>query len=111
MSNDQLPQPLLEAQARSRSARQRLFGTLEEMQGRLNPVTLAQDAVENVAGRLVRDGVETIRSRPKVIAAAAGLAALFMARKPLARLLWTGTKRATAAGAKSLKRSKKGSSK
>lgn len=111
MSDDQIPVSLLEAQARSRSARQRLLGTLDEMQGRLNPVTLAQDAVENVAGRLLRDSVETVRSRPKVIAAAAGLAVLFMARKPLARLLWQGTKRATAAGAKSLKRSRKGSSK
>lgn len=114
MSDDQLPVPLLEAQARARAARQRLFGTLDEMQGRLNPVTLAQDAVENVAGRLLRDGVETVRSRPKAIAAAAGIAVLFMARKPLARLLWKGTKHATAAGAKSLKsrqRTKKESSK
>ncbi|HSX54327.1 MAG TPA: hypothetical protein VLG14_03440 [Sphingomonas sp.] len=111
MSEDHLPVTLAEAQARSRSARQRLLGTLDEMQGRLNPVTLAQDAVENVAGRLLRDGVETVRARPKALAAAAGLAVLFMARKPLARLLWKGTKHATAAGAKSLKRSKKGSSK
>ena len=44
-------------------------------------------------------------------AAIFGVAVLFMARKPLARLLWKGTKHATAAGAKSLKRSKKGSSK
>lgn len=111
MSDDQLPVSLLEARARSQSARQRLLGTLDEMQGRLNPVTLAQDAVENVAGRLVRDGVQAVRARPKAIAAATGLAVLFMARKPLARLLWSGTKRATAASAKSLKRSKKGSSK
>lgn len=111
MSDDQLPVSLLEARARSQSARQRLLGTLDEMQGRLNPVTLAQDAVENVAGRLVRDSVQAVRARPRAIAAAAGLAVLFMARKPLAKLLWSGTKRATAAGAKSLKRSKKGSSK
>ncbi|RSY89667.1 DUF3618 domain-containing protein [Sphingomonas koreensis] len=111
MSNDQLPVSLLEARARSQNARQRLLGTLDEMQGKLNPVTLAQDAVENVAGRLMRDSVQAVRARPKAIAAAAGLAVLFMARKPLAKLLWSGTKRATAAGAKSLKRSKKGSSK
>ncbi len=111
MSDDQLPVSLLEARARSQNARQRLLGTLDEMQGKLNPVTLAQDAVENVAGRLMRDSVQAVRARPKAIIAAAGLAVLFMARKPLAKLLWTGTKRATAAGAKSLKRSKKGSSK
>ncbi|APR53250.1 DUF3618 domain-containing protein [Sphingomonas koreensis] len=111
MSDDQLPVSLLEARARSQNARQRLLGTLDEMQGKLNPVTLAQDAVENVAGRLMRDSVQAVRARPRAIAAAAGLAVLFMARKPLAKLLWSGTKRATAAGAKSLKRSKKGSSK
>lgn len=110
MSDDQLPVSLLEARARTQSARQRLLGTLDEMQGRLNPVTLAQDAVENVAGRLVRDSVQAVRARPRAIAAAAGLAVLFMARKPLAKLLWSGTKRATAAGAKSLKRSKRGPS-
>ena len=111
MSDDRLPVSLLEARARSQNARQRLLGTLDEMQGKLNPVTLAQDAVENVAGRLMRDSVQAVRARPKAIAAAAGLAVLFMARKPLAKLLWSGTKRATAAGAKSLKRSKKGFSK
>lgn len=110
MSDEELPVSLLEARARSQSARQRLLGTLDEMQGRLNPVTLAQDAVENVAGRLVRDSVQAVRARPKAIAAAAGLAVLFLARKPLAKLLWSGTKRATAAGAKSLKRSKRGPS-
>ena len=108
MSDEAPPPALVEARARSQHARQRLFGTLDEMQARLNPVTLAQNAVETVAGGLVRDGVETVRKRPKAIAAAAGLAVLFMARKPLARLLWRGAKHATAAGARSLKRSKKG---
>ena len=110
MSDDQLPVSLVDARARSQNARQRLFGTLDEMQARLNPVTLAQDAVETVAGGLVRDGIRTVRARPGTIAAAAGLAVLFMARKPLARLLWKGAKHATATGAKSLKRSRKGSS-
>lgn len=111
MSDDRRPVPLLEARVRLQSARERLFGTLDEMQTRLNPVTLAQDAVETVASGLVRDSVATVRKRPKAIAAAAGLAVLFMARKPLARLLWHGAKHATAAGTKSLKASKKGSSK
>ena len=106
--SDAPPPVLAEARARSDNARKRLFGTLDEMQTRLNPVTLAQDAVETVASGLLRDGVETVRKRPRAIAAAAGLAVLFMARKPLARLLWRGAKHATATGARSLKRSKKG---
>lgn len=110
MSGERLPVSLMEAQARSRDARRRLFGTLEEVQARLNPVTLAQDAVETVASGLVRDGVRTVRARPGTIAAAAGLAVLFMARKPIARLLWRGAKHATAKVPKSLKRSRKGSS-
>ena len=108
MTDASPPPALIDARARSDNARQRLFGTLDEMQARLNPVTLAQDAVETVASGLVRDGIRTVRARPKAIAAAAGLAVLFMARKPLARLLWRGAKHATAAGARSLKRSKKG---
>lgn len=110
MTDASPPPALAEARTRSNNARKRLFDTLDEMQTRLNPVTLAQDAVETVASGLVRDGVETVRKRPKAIAAVTGLAVLFMARKPLARLLWRGAKHATAASAKSLKRSKKGSS-
>lgn len=110
MTDEPLP-ALIDAEARSRNARQRLLGTLGEMQTRLNPVTLAQDAVETVASGLVRDSIQTVRARPKAIAAAAGLAVLFMARKPLARLLWRGAKHATAAAPRRLKRSKKGSAK
>ena len=114
MSDEPLPPALVDAQARSRDARERLFGTLGEMQTRLNPVTLAQDAVETVATGLMRDGIRTVRTRPRAIATAAGLAVLFMARKPLARLLWKGAKHATAAGSASLKsrqRSRKETSK
>lgn len=109
MSDEPLPPELSEAQARSQNARQRLLGTLGEMQTRINPVTLAQDAVETVATGLMRDSIRTVRARPGAIAAAAGVAVLFMARKPLARWLWRGAKHATAAVPKSLKRSKKGS--
>lgn len=114
--NDSLPpapsSTLAEAEARSRNARARLFGTLGQMHEKLNPMTLAQDAVESVATNMMRDTVETVRARPRTMAMAAGAALLFMARKPLARLLWKGAKHATATVPASLKaraKRKKGS--
>jgi hypothetical protein len=110
--SDDLPPALAEAEARSRHARERLLGTLGQVQEKLNPIALAQDAVENVAANVVRDTVETVRSRPRTMALAAGAAILFMARKPLGRLLWQGTKHATATVPASLKaraKRKKGS--
>ncbi|MEG3179930.1 phosphatase [Sphingomonas sp. LT1P40] len=103
MTNETLPPALIEAEARSRSARERLFGTLDEVQVKLNPLTLAQDAVGTVANGLIRDGIDTVRTRPKAMTAAAGLAILFMARKPLAKLLWKGAKHATTTVPASLK--------
>lgn len=98
---DPLPATLTEAEARSRNARERLFGTLGAMQHKLNPLTLAQDAVENVAIGVARDTVATVRANPRTVAAIAGTALLFLARKPLARLLVGG---ATAATRVSLKK-------
>ncbi len=103
MTDEKLSPALIEAEARTRNARERLFGTLDEVQLKLNPMTLAQDAVGTVANGLIRDGIETVRSRPKALTAAAGLAVLFMARKPLAKLLWKGAKHATATVPTSLK--------
>lgn len=92
-----------EAEARSRAARARLFDTLGQVQHKLNPVTLAQDAVENVANNMMRDTVETVRARPKAVAAAAGIAALLLFRKPIAHVVRKGAKHATADRTASLK--------
>lgn len=99
--NEPLPTELTEAEARSRNARDRLFGTLGRMQEKLNPMALAQDAVENVAIGVARDTVATVRAHPRAVATAAGAAFLFLARRPLARLLVGG---ATAAAKASLKK-------
>jgi hypothetical protein len=110
--NDTPTPTLAEAEARSRHARERLLGTLGQFHEKLNPMALAQGAVENVAANVVRDTVETVRSRPRTMALAAGAAVLFLARKPLGRLLWKGTKHATATVPASLKaraKRKKGS--
>ncbi len=113
------PTDLTEAEARSRDARARLFGTLGRMQDKLNPMTLAQDAVENVAIGVARDTVAAVRANPRTVAAVAGAAALFLARRPLARLLVGGAtaaakaslkKRSTAPKSQTKSRPKKGSS-
>lgn len=93
---------LSEAEARSRHARERLFATLGEVKAKLNPKTLAQDTMGNVANNVVRDTVETVRARPGAVAAAVGVAALFLTRKPLARLIWRGSKSAAATVSASL---------
>lgn len=95
-----------EAAARSRHARERLFATLGQVQGKLNPMALAQDAVENVAIGVVRDTVATVKARPRIVAAVTGAALLFAARRPLARLLGFGARRATSKAQASLKRRK-----
>jgi hypothetical protein len=94
--NDSHTPTLATAEARRREARARLLATLGEAQTKLNPVTLAQDAVGNAANNVMRETVETVRTRPKLVASAAGMLALFLARKPLIRLLRQGRRDATA---------------
>lgn len=101
--SETLPTELTEAEARSRNARARLFGTLGRMQDKLNPMALAQDAVENVAIGVARDTVATVRANPRTVAVVAAAAMLFLARRPLARLLVGG---ATAAAKASLNKRK-----
>ncbi|MDK2766883.1 hypothetical protein [Sphingomonas sp.] len=117
--SEALPTDLTEAEARSRNARARLFGTLGRMQDKLNPMALAQDAVENVAIGVARDTVATVRANPRTVATVAGVALLFLARRPLTRLLVGGAtaaakaslnKRSTASKSQTKTRPKKGSS-
>ncbi|PKP90406.1 MAG: hypothetical protein CVT77_15165 [Alphaproteobacteria bacterium HGW-Alphaproteobacteria-16] len=103
MSDRPPPPSLAEAEARSRHARARLFGTLEQVQHKLNPMALAQGAVENVAIGVFRDGTRVVRERPGAIASAAALAVLFLVRRPLGRLIWRNSARATTARPASLK--------
>ncbi|WP_199560215.1 DUF3618 domain-containing protein [Sphingomonas psychrotolerans] len=81
---------LLAAEAQVRNARARLFTTLGEVQERLKPVNLAQNAVETAAqgvASTARKGVEVVRSRPFVAAAIAGTVGLVFARGWIADLL------------------------
>lgn len=82
---------LLAARARSVAARARLDVSVNTAKTRLNPKTLAGDAVDGVktkAGEIALDGVEAVRSRPAVAAAALAAVGVVLARKPLSR--WLG---------------------
>ena len=71
------------AEARIRETRQRLFATLGEVQARMRPSALAQDAVESAAqgvASVARRGAEAVRRRPVALAAVAGTIGLVMAR-------------------------------
>lgn len=71
------------AEAEVQAARARLFATFGEMQQRLKPSNIAQDAVETAAqgvASVARKGAETVRSRPWAVAAIAGTIGLVLAR-------------------------------
>lgn len=77
------PPRLPRAEAEVQAARARLFGTLGEVQQRLKPSNIAQDAVETAAqgvASVARKGAETVRTRPWAVAALAGTIGLVMAR-------------------------------
>lgn len=71
------------AAARAQVARARLFSTFGEVQERLKPSTLAQDAVDTATQGLAtaaRKGAEAVRSRPVAAGAIAATVALVLAR-------------------------------
>jgi len=81
---------LLAAEAQAQAARSRLFSTLGEVQERLRPSNVVQDAVETAAQGIAstaRKGAEAVRSRPFAAAAIAGTVGLVFARGWIADLL------------------------
>jgi hypothetical protein len=84
------PEHVAAAEARIVEARARLLGTLGEIQQRLRPSTLAQDAVESAAAgvaSVARKGADAVRKRPVAIAAVAGVIGLFMSRGVIAGII------------------------
>jgi hypothetical protein len=70
-------------------ARQRLAGTAAELQDRLAPAKLLDNAVTGVkdgAGAIALNSVDAARRRPAVAAGIAAGAALLILRKPILRL-------------------------
>lgn len=77
------PEHVARAEARIRESRARLLGTLGEVQQRLSPSNLAQDAVDSATASVaaaVRKGTDAVRSRPLAVAGAAGAIGLVLAR-------------------------------
>jgi ElaB/YqjD/DUF883 family membrane-anchored ribosome-binding protein len=100
------PEHVSDAQARIDEARARFLGTLGEVQTRLSPSNLAQDAVESAAQSVasaVRKGTDAVRSRPLAVAGAAGAIGLVLARGWIADILKGRKRRETPAPADSLK--------
>jgi hypothetical protein len=78
------------AAQRSAQARQRLAGTLVEIQARLNPKALAREAAQDLreAGHeLAREGIESVKRHPLTVAGALAAIGLFVARRPVRALL------------------------
>jgi ElaB/YqjD/DUF883 family membrane-anchored ribosome-binding protein len=80
---------LLAAEARVQAARARLFGTLGEVQSRLKPSNIAQDALDSASqgvATAARKSAEVVRARPYAAAAVAGALGLVLARGWIAKL-------------------------
>jgi ElaB/YqjD/DUF883 family membrane-anchored ribosome-binding protein len=74
---------LAAAKAEIALARARLFGTIGEVQERLKPSHLAQDAVETAAhgvASVARKGAEAVRARPFAAAGIVATVGLVLAR-------------------------------
>jgi ElaB/YqjD/DUF883 family membrane-anchored ribosome-binding protein len=103
------------AKKRSAEARERLAGTLVELQARLNPKALAREAIQELkeAGQeMAREGLEAAKRHPLTLAGAATAVGVFLARKPLSKLIselgTSGTEDATPAPPTSLTKERAG---
>ncbi len=85
-----------EARERAEQARHRMMATLQHLQHRVAPSTLARDAWEGAKHKsadLAEDAVDAVRKRPVVATGAVAAVAMFLAREPLMSLaarLWNG---------------------
>ena len=76
------------AKRRALAAKAQLGETLAEVQDRLSPGSLAEEAWDGVKDKgadLAEGALEAVRSRPKAVSLALGAFALFLARAPLKR--------------------------
>ena len=77
------------AAARIEAARRRgeMLGTVQELQARRAPRTLASDAwakARNKGADLAEDAVDAVKARPVAVGGAAAAIGLFLARRPIA---------------------------
>ena len=77
---------LTRAKQEAELARRQLLSTVGELQQRLKPANLANNAWEGVtdkAGEFADDAVQAVRARPVAVSAALGAFTLFLARAPI----------------------------
>jgi ElaB/YqjD/DUF883 family membrane-anchored ribosome-binding protein len=77
------------AQSRVDAARGRLMATIEQIQQRIAPSTLMDEAIEQVKARsteLAQSAGKVVRERPATVAATAAGIGLLFAAKPLSKL-------------------------
>ncbi|NIJ32106.1 DUF3618 domain-containing protein [Sphingomonas oligoaromativorans] len=77
------------AKADARAARARLLGTVEEIQTRMTPANLLDEAMAAARARsteMVENAGRAARDRPATVAATVAGIGLLLARKPLLRL-------------------------
>lgn len=85
-----------QARENADQARHRMFQTLQELQRRIAPKTLARGAWEGAKSKgadLAEDAVDAVRKRPIAATGAVAAIAMFLAREPLMDLadkLWNG---------------------
>jgi ElaB/YqjD/DUF883 family membrane-anchored ribosome-binding protein len=96
-----------QAREQADQARHRMFHSLQELQRRIAPGTLARDAWEGAKSKgadLAEDAVDAVRKRPVAATGAVAAIALFLAREPLMDLAgkwWNGTSKRKADKTKS----------
>ncbi len=74
------------ARIEAERARARLMETARELQERVSPATLAQNAWEGAKSKgadLAEDAVDAVRRRPAIASGVVAAIALFLAREPL----------------------------
>ena len=77
---------LTRAKQEAEVARRQLLATVGELQERLNPAKIANNAWEGVkdrSGEIADDAVQAVRARPVAVSAALGAFTLFLARAPI----------------------------
>jgi len=84
------PADVVAAEARATAARERLNGTVEQLQVQLAPKKLAREAVDSAtegAQSMARASIKTAMRNPSTVTGGAALFILLLCRKPLGRAL------------------------
>ncbi len=84
---------LADAERDAAAARERLSSTVNTLQTKLDPKTLARTTVSEIADRgtaAAKAGVAGARRNPAIIAGVALIAGLFFARRPIAKAVRRG---------------------